>query len=114
MDIEEEEFNRIFLDYHHLVIYMVLQEDKWEIVFGEEREVVFSKKEYTCVDGWIKEKENALLLIEGLTKNTGPHPNLKNYVIPIPKGYSKPIELPVTQRDPPKESVDPDPVETME
>ena len=69
------------------------------MVFGEDKSVEFLKKDFTCIDGWIKEKEKGLLLIEGLRKGNGQlHPNLKNYVIPMPKDYvPKPVELPLTQ-----------------
>lgn len=49
--------------------------------------VEYSKKEQTCVDGWIKEQEKVIVLVEGLRRmaTTGGftvHQQLKNFVIP--------------------------------
>jgi hypothetical protein len=63
---------------------MILQDKQWEFSSMNKGEIVkYSKKEHTCIDGWIKEGDEALLVLGGIIKEAHLHPNLKNYVIPI-------------------------------
>lgn len=66
---------------------MLLQENKWEFVLPDNKLVEYNKKEYTCMDGWIKEKAQAILVVEGLKREINGqyalHQNLKNFVIPV-------------------------------
>lgn len=67
---------------------MILQEKKWNFVMPDEKIQKFVKKDYVCIDGWIKEKDDVIMILEGLMResqegNIMKHPNLKNYVIPF-------------------------------
>lgn len=62
---------------------MILQDKVWELTNLNIGSIVkFNKKEYNCIDGWIKDGENALLVLEGIKRDGHLHANLKNYVIP--------------------------------
>lgn len=43
--------------------------------------VKYCKKQYTCIDGWIKEGDDALLVLKGIKRDGHMHPGLKNYVV---------------------------------
>ena len=48
------------------------------------------KKQFTCIDGWIKEKGRVLYVLEGIERQDSEkgvfrHPNIKNFVIPFPE-----------------------------
>lgn len=62
---------------------MVLQDKKWEFNNLNNGQIVkFSKKDFVCIDGWIKEGAQSLLVLGGLKRDNHQHPNLKNFVIP--------------------------------
>ncbi len=62
---------------------MLLQDKKWEFRNLNNRQVVnFSKKDFVCIDGWIKEGAQSLLVLGGLKRDSHQHPYLKNFVIP--------------------------------
>ena len=47
----------------------------------------YTKKDFYCIDGWVKEQQQVIVILQGLIKLTEDghffaHPNLKNYVIP--------------------------------
>lgn len=78
---------------------MILQEKKWNFIVPVQKKIEkFAKKDYVCIDGWIKEKEEAIIVLEGLGKegedgNIIRHPNLKNYVIPYDGSNEEQYEL---------------------
>ena len=69
---------------YKLCVYMNLQEKPWEFAnINKGQKVKYNKKQYTCIDGWVKEGNEALLVLGGIIKDGNMHPNLKNFVIPI-------------------------------
>lgn len=67
---------------------MILQEKKWSFVMPDEKIEKFVKKDFVCIDGWIKQREDVIVIVEGLVRegqegNSVKHPNLRNYVIPF-------------------------------
>ena len=69
---------------------MLLQEKEWKFVFEEGFKAgEFVKKQFTCIDGWIKEKGRVIYVLEGIEREDSEkgmfkHPNIKNFVIPFP------------------------------
>lgn len=69
---------------------MILQERPWKFMLkiGEKNVQKFAKKEHVCIDGWIREGETVLMVLEGISREGEQgsqeisHPNLKNYSIP--------------------------------
>lgn len=45
--------------------------------------IVYNKKEYNRIDGWVNEGEEAVLVLEGVKRDGHMHANLRNYVIPL-------------------------------
>jgi hypothetical protein len=66
---------------------MLLQESRWEFVLPQKKIIEYAKKEYTCIDGWIKDQDKAIVILETLKREKAnnqhiTHQNLKNFVIP--------------------------------
>ena len=47
---------------------MILQEKKWNFVMPDEKIQKFVKKDFVCIDGWIKEKDDVIMILEGLMR----------------------------------------------
>ena len=52
----------------------------------------YHKKEHHCMDGWIKEAETALVVVEGMKRDGHMHANLKNYVLPLQDNEEESIQ----------------------
>jgi hypothetical protein len=62
---------------------MILQDKAWKFVeINQTSTVTFTKKDYVCIDGWIKDGEKAVFVLAGIKRDGQLHPNLKNYVLP--------------------------------
>ena len=57
---------------------------------NEPSTVIYSKKEHTCIDGWIKEQAQALMVLTGIKRDNHFHANLKHYVVPYQRDNEEP------------------------
>lgn len=85
--IRSSDFEESLAELHKLIAYMLLQENRWEFVMPRRKLIEYSKKEHTCVDGWIKEQQKAIMLVEGIRRPTPTgnyilHQQLRNFVLP--------------------------------